>query len=56
MRSAYEEKQNMIGIGMLWKYGYYDQGRNENRTLATNIIEKPALTLITTISKNKEYH
>ena len=40
MRSAFEEKQNMIGIGMLWKYGYYDQGRNENRTLATNIIEK----------------
>ena len=22
MRSGYELKQNMIGIGMLWKYGY----------------------------------
>ena len=25
MRSAYELKQNLIGIGILWKYGYYDQ-------------------------------
>lgn len=25
MRSAYELKQNVVGIGMLWKYGYYDQ-------------------------------
>jgi starch phosphorylase len=25
MRSAYDLKQNMIGIGMLWKLGYYDQ-------------------------------
>lgn len=29
MRSAYQLKQNMIGIGMLWRYGYYDQERNE---------------------------
>lgn len=28
MRSAYELKQNMIGIGMLWKFGYYDQLRD----------------------------
>jgi len=40
MRSAFELKQNMIGIGMLWKYGYYDQGRNEDQTLRTNFIEK----------------
>ncbi|MDH5412875.1 MAG: alpha-glucan family phosphorylase [Flavobacteriaceae bacterium] len=40
MRSAFELKQNMIGIGMLWKYGYYDQGRNEDQTLQTNFIEK----------------
>ena len=25
MRSAYELRQNLIGIGILWKYGYYDQ-------------------------------
>ena len=24
LRSAYELQQNMIGIGILWKYGYYD--------------------------------
>ena len=40
MRSGFELKQNMIGIGMLWKYGYYDQGRNEDQTLKTDFIEK----------------
>ena len=40
MRSAFELKQNMIGIGMMWKYGYYDQARNEDRTLRTDFIEK----------------
>jgi starch phosphorylase len=30
MKSAYALKQNMIGIGMLWKEGYYDQLRDEN--------------------------
>lgn len=33
MRSAYDLKQNIVGIGMLWSFGYYDQARNENRTL-----------------------
>ncbi len=40
MRSAFELKQNMIGIGMLWKYGYYDQGRNQDQTLRIDFIEK----------------
>jgi starch phosphorylase len=40
MRSAHELKQNVIGIGMLWKYGYYDQSRNEDRTLRPDFIEK----------------
>jgi len=40
MRSAFELKQNMIGIGMLWKYGYYDQGRNKDQTLQPQYIEK----------------
>ncbi len=30
MKSAYALKQNMIGIGILWKQGYYDQIRDEN--------------------------
>lgn len=33
MRSAYERKQNLIGIGMLWKYGYYDQVRDQNSAM-----------------------
>jgi len=40
MRSGFELKQNLIGIGMLWKYGYYDQGRNEDQTLSVNFNEK----------------
>ncbi|NNJ87931.1 MAG: alpha-glucan family phosphorylase [Eudoraea sp.] len=40
MRSAFEHKQNMIGIGMLWKYGYYDQGRNRDQTMEPQFIEK----------------
>ena len=34
MRSAYELKQNLVGIGMLWKYGYYDQIREGNNELS----------------------
>ena len=30
MRSAYELKQNLVGIGILWKNGYYDQVRRDN--------------------------
>ena len=33
LRSAYEMRQNLIGIGLLWKYGYYDQERNQDQTL-----------------------
>ncbi len=33
MRSAYDLKQNVIGVGLLWSFGYYDQSRNEDRTL-----------------------
>jgi glycogen phosphorylase len=40
MRSAYELKQNMVGIGILWKYGYYDQARNQDQTLQVQWNEK----------------
>ena len=33
LRSAYELKQNLIAVGMLWKYGYYDQERHQDQTL-----------------------
>jgi starch phosphorylase len=40
MRSAYELKQNLVGIGILWKYGYYDQSRNADQTLQVQWNEK----------------
>ena len=40
LRSAFELNQNMIGIGMLWKYGYYDQSRNQDQTLQVTFMEK----------------
>ena len=40
MRSAYELKQNLVGIGILWKYGYYDQARNQDQTLMVQWNEK----------------
>jgi len=40
LRSAYELRQNLIGIGILWKYGYYDQARNPDQTLLVQWNEK----------------
>lgn len=40
LRSAYELNQNLIGIGILWKYGYYDQARNQDQTLQVTWMEK----------------
>jgi starch phosphorylase len=40
MRSAYELRQNLVGIGILWKYGYYDQARNQDQTLQVTWMEK----------------
>ena len=40
MRSAFELKQNFIGIGILWKYGYYDQVRNKDGTMRPVYVEK----------------
>jgi starch phosphorylase len=40
LRSAYELNQNMIGVGILWKYGYYDQARNQDQTLQVTFMEK----------------
>jgi len=33
MRSANDRRQKIIGVGMLWSYGYYDQSRHEDNTL-----------------------
>jgi starch phosphorylase len=40
MRSVYEHKQNVIGIGMLWKYGYYDQWREQDASMKVTYVEK----------------
>ncbi len=40
LRSAYELNQNLLGIGILWKYGYYDQARNPDQSLQVQWNEK----------------
>jgi starch phosphorylase len=40
MRSAYALNQNLIGIGMLWKYGYYDQDRKRDNSMEVEFREK----------------
>ena len=40
MRSAYELKQHMVGIGILWKYGYYDQTRKHDQKMDVLFMEK----------------
>ena len=40
MRSAYDLKQNMIGISILWKYGYYDQIRKGDQSMDVLFQEK----------------
>lgn len=40
MRSAFDLGQNLIGIGVLWKFGYYDQTRNPDQTLQVQWLEK----------------
>lgn len=40
MRSAFDLNQNVIGVGMLWSYGYYDQSRNEDRYLKVEFRRK----------------
>ncbi len=40
MRSAYDLKQNMVGISILWKYGYYDQVRKGDQSMDALFQEK----------------
>ncbi|QCR25318.1 alpha-glucan family phosphorylase [Pontibacter sp. SGAir0037] len=40
MRSAYHLKQNVVGIGILWKYGYYDQVHKSDQTMSVLFLEK----------------
>lgn len=40
LKSAYNLKQNLIGVGLLWKYGYYDQNRHKDGSMRAEWIEK----------------
>jgi glycogen phosphorylase len=40
IRSAYAMKQNMVAVGILWKYGYYDQTRKADQTMDVLFQEK----------------
>jgi len=40
LRSAFDLKQNFVGIGILWKYGYYDQVRKSDQTMDVLFEEK----------------
>lgn len=40
MRSAHDLGQNLIGIGILWKYGYYDQDRKQDNSMEVEFREK----------------
>lgn len=48
MRSAYNLRQNIVGIGVLWKYGYYDQDRKQDQTMGVSFREKNYRFLIDT--------
>ncbi len=58
MRSVYDLKQNVIGVGMLWSYGYYDQGREANQSMKASYTRKtyqflddPNVTITVTINQ-----
>ncbi len=40
MRSAGALRQNLVGIGILWSYGYYNQARAEDGDMAVQFIRK----------------
>jgi len=40
LRSAYQLRQNLVGIGILWKYGYYDQEWDVNANMKASYVEK----------------
>lgn len=40
MRSAFELRQNLCGVGILWTYGYYNQVRAEDREMAVQFRKK----------------
>ncbi|HSQ43666.1 MAG TPA: alpha-glucan family phosphorylase, partial [Ginsengibacter sp.] len=59
MRSAFELQQNLVGIGILWKYGYYDQIRKQDQTMDVlfeekkyNFLKETGIKFTIKVSKN----
>jgi glycogen phosphorylase len=59
MRSVFDLRQNLIGIGILWKYGYYDQVRNDDTSMRVQFqkkyytfLEDTGITVQVTIHNN----
>ncbi|MDB5242957.1 MAG: alpha-glucan family phosphorylase [Spirosoma sp.] len=48
MRSAYSLQQPMVAVGILWEYGYYDQGRKADQTMDVLFMEKKYSFLLPT--------
>lgn len=48
LRSAYELKQNLVGVGMLWTYGYYDQVKDATGLMKADFTEKDYSFLVDT--------
>lgn len=40
LRSAHELQKNLVGVGILWKFGYYDQIRDPHATMKAAYVEK----------------
>lgn len=60
MRSAYDLKQNVVGIGILWKYGYYDQTRKGDQSMDVlfqekfyNFLEDTGIKFTITLNKHE---
>lgn len=52
MRSAYDLRQNLVGVGILWSYGYYNQIRAEDGSMATQYMRKTTRSWKTTTSNS----
>ncbi len=62
MRSVYELRQNVIGVGILWSYGYYDQQREEDGSMKAahirknyQFLEDPNITVTVNINNKPVY-
>jgi len=62
MRSAFDLEQHVTGVGLLWSYGYYDQGRNEDRSLQVEhtrkfhyFLENPNITVTVNVNSKPVY-